>query len=75
MPNAPEYAMCLYNKLYPELLTLRRIYRVFASEVGEGGYLWIVDDLGNNGFFNPYVFVFVTFSVDVDRYFPLPIEG
>ncbi len=75
MPNAPEYAMCITSKLYPELLTLRRIYRVLAREVGEGGYLWIVDDLGNNGFFNPYFFVFVTFSVDVERYFPLPIEG
>ncbi len=75
MTNAPEYVMCITNKLEPELLTKRKVYRVLAREVGEGGYLWIVDDLGNNGFFNPYLFVFVTFSVDIERYFPLPIEG
>lgn len=75
MSNNSQYVLCINNKLEPELLTKRKIYRVFASEPGEDGYIWIVDDRGDDGFFDPHVFVFVTFSVDVDRYFPLPDGG
>ncbi len=75
MANVPQYVLCINNKLEPELLTKRKIYRVFAREVGDGGYLWIVDDCGDDGFFDPDVFVFVTFSEDVERYFPLGDTG
>ncbi len=71
MPNNSQYVMCINNKPDPEL-TRWKVYRALESEPGEDGYIWVIDDRGDDGLFEPDVFVFVAFSEDVERYFPLP---